>query len=90
MVCPGDCSTSLCKSPAASRAVPCFCLNKKRFFCKLPGQLALAEMQLHLVALEHSTAQQVWLYKASLASGKAVQIHLHGDDNGDVLSAICD
>lgn len=28
-----------------------------------------------------ATAQQTWLYQASLASGKAVQMHFHGDDN---------
>lgn len=35
------------------------------------------------------TAQQAWLYQAFLASGKAVQMHFHGDDNWDVLSPIC-
>lgn len=28
-----------------------------------------------------ATAQQAWLYRAPLASGKAVQMHFHGDDN---------
>lgn len=50
--------------------------GQKRLFCKLPGLLTLAEMQLHMVAL-----RQVWLHKASMAGEKDVQMHLHSDDN---------
>lgn len=50
--------------------------GQKRLFCKLPGLLTLAEMQLHMVTLE-----RVWLHKASMGSGKDVQMHVHSDDN---------
>ncbi|KAF4793811.1 hypothetical protein TURU_105975 [Turdus rufiventris] len=73
----GDCSRSLCGSPAASRAIHGFRMNAPlQATCPAnPGGNSATS------GGTGATAQQAWLHQASLASGKAVQMHFHDDDN---------